>query len=78
MPQSYEDSEDPMEAAYNVGRDNYDYDDEDACVAVSGRKPTDEIGICWFYQRKGYCYKKYCDLKHIRLDPGKKLSLKVM
>lgn len=58
-----------MEEAYNIGGNNYDIDDEDACLAVSGRK-VDESGICWFYHREGYCYKNFCNLKHVRLDPG--------
>lgn len=65
----YEDAEDPMAEAYERGGNNYDLDDEDACVAVSGRKFTEEVGICWFYQRNGYCYKKFCELRHERLDP---------
>ncbi|XP_034250990.1 uncharacterized protein LOC117651257 isoform X2 [Thrips palmi] len=65
----YEDAENPMAEAYELGANNYDIDDEDACVAVSGRKPTEETGICWFFQRNGYCYKKFCDLRHERLDP---------
>lgn len=66
----FEDSEDPMEEAYKTGGNNYEIDDEDACFAVSGRKPTEEIGICWYYNKQGHCYKKFCDLKHVRLDPA--------
>ncbi|KAK3921648.1 Tudor domain-containing protein 1 [Frankliniella fusca] len=67
--QVYEEVDNPMEEAYNIGGNNYDIDDEDACVAVSGWKPTEEAGICWFYNREGYCYKSYCELKHVRLNP---------
>lgn len=59
-----------MAEAYELGGNNYDIDDEDACLAVSGRKVDDETGICWFFQRNGYCYKKFCELRHERLDPG--------
>lgn len=67
--QMYEEADNPMEEAYELGGNNYEIDDEDACVAVSGWKPKEEEGICWFYHRNGYCYKNYCELKHVRLNP---------
>ncbi|XP_075222506.1 uncharacterized protein LOC142325070 isoform X2 [Lycorma delicatula] len=60
----------PMEEDFESARNNYKYDDQDPCVAVSGYAPKDEERNCKFFSKFGRCWKKSCQLKHVEVSPG--------
>ncbi|XP_067005121.2 uncharacterized protein [Anabrus simplex] len=61
---------DPMKEDYISENNVLDYDDENACLAVSGYIPKDETRVCKFYARNGKCYKGAgCRNAHILTNP---------
>lgn len=60
--------------AYNV----YEKDTDDAGVAITGYKAHDEMRICKFYSRNGYCWKRVCTKEHSFLHEGGVTTDKVL
>ncbi|XP_046658599.1 uncharacterized protein LOC124352915 isoform X2 [Homalodisca vitripennis] len=59
---------DPRKEDYYSARNNPALDTDDACVAVSGYSARDEMRICKFYARRGFCWKKNCPKEHFKLN----------
>lgn len=61
-------------STYNM----YETDTDDAVVAVTGYKARDEMRICKFYARSGYCWKRICNKEHSLLNEAGVTADKVL